>query len=344
VRQPPTAVDAIVDPARVSISNRPPEAMAGAIRSANWQVNEPAGRRPDISRAVSEPLVAVITRTKNRPRFLARAVRSVASQRFDDCVHVIVNDGGEVGAVDSAVKGVTRRVQVVHLPASVGRGAAANQGLARSESTLVVFHDDDDTWQPGFLLKAVAAWRSTGRKGVVTGATQIIERESGNDFVEVRREPFFPQLEAISLADVARESCFVNLAFLAERSAVNAAGGYDESLPLFEDWDFALRFLQRFDVAFLPEPLANYHHREAAEGAAQNSFALEAARVADARAVLLNRWLRAPGPVGTLMALGPTVSAVHGLRERFDKLFNLVHGARQSWPLRTVEAWLNPRR
>jgi hypothetical protein len=43
------------------------------------------------------------------------------------------------------------------------------------------------------------------------------------------------------------------------------------------------------------------------------------------------------------MALGPTVHAVEGLRERLDKLFNLVHGARQTWPLRTIESWLNQR-
>jgi hypothetical protein len=174
---------------------------------------------------------------------------------------------------------------------------------------------------------------------VITGAERIVEK----DFVEVRREPFFPHLEAISLADVARENCFVNLAFLAERAAISEVGGYDETLPLYEDWDFNLRFLQRFDVMYVREPLARYHHREAASGTAQNSFALEAAKVADARAVLLNRWLRAPGPVGTLMALGPTVHAVEGLRERLDKLFNLVHGARQTWPLRTIESWLNQR-
>lgn len=289
---------------------------------------------------MSEALVAVITRTKDRPRFLRRALRSVASQRLDSVIHVVVNDGGERAPVDSAVAASGGRCEVVHLERSVGRGAAANVGLSRSASTLVVFHDDDDTWEPGFLSEAVSAWRSSGRRGVVTASSQVFEAEEGDRFVERRRERFFPQLAAISLADVARENCFVNLAFLAERSAIAEVGGYDETLPLYEDWDFNLRFLSAFDVAFVPKPLANYHLREAAQGAARNSFAQEEARVADARAVLLNRWLRRPGPVGTLMALGPTLAAVHGQRERLDKLFNLVHGARQAWPLRTLESLL----
>jgi glycosyltransferase involved in cell wall biosynthesis len=286
--------------------------------------------------------VAVVTRTKDRPRFLARARRSVLAQGFDDLVHVVVNDGGSPAEVDAVLRGTPGRVQVEHLPSSVGRGAAANLGLQRSQSTLVVFHDDDDTWHPDFLRTAVAAWKASGRQGVVTRAAQVTERQEGDGFVELRREVFFPRLEAISLADVARESCFVNLAFLAERAAIETVGGYDETLPLYEDWDFNLRFLSRYDVAFVPEVLAHYHLREAAAGTARNSFAQEAARAADARAVLLNRWLRQPGPVGTLMALGPTLDAVHGLRERLDKLFNLVHGARQAWPLRALEDWLRP--
>lgn len=284
---------------------------------------------------MSEPLVAVITRTKNRPQYLARARQSVESQGSAELVHVIVNDGGDAAEVERVMQG-SKFAQLIHLQTSVGRGAAANVGLKQSRSTLVVFHDDDDTWAPGFLTRVVAAWKQGGRRGVITGAERIVEK----DLVELRREPFFPHLEALSLADVARENCFVNLAFVAERAAIAEVGGYDETLPLYEDWDFNLRFLQRFDVTYVREPLARYHHREVASGAAQNSFALETAKVADARALLLNRWLRAPGPVGTLMALGPTVHAVEGLRERLDKLFNLVHGARQRWPLKTLENWL----
>ena len=38
--------------------------------------------------------VAVITRTKDRPIFLKRALLSVSSQTFSDYIHVVVNDGG----------------------------------------------------------------------------------------------------------------------------------------------------------------------------------------------------------------------------------------------------------
>lgn len=292
------------------------------------------------------PLIAIITRTKDRPRFLARAIDSVLAQGARDWVHVIVNDGGDRAAVERAVAQAASRyegrAQVVHLDESIGRGAAANAGVAASKSTLLVFHDDDDTWAPGFLERAVAAWRATGAKGVVTRSERVIERLDGERFVEVRREPFFPELEAVSLPLLARDNCFVNLAFLLERRAFEAVGPFDAELPVYEDWDFNLRFLLRHDVHVVPEVLARYHHREGGQGAAGNSFAQERARVAAARARLVNRWLRNPDTqaVGLLLALGPTLDAVDGVRERVDKLFNLLHGARRRFPLRQLESWL----
>ncbi|HRE18551.1 MAG TPA: glycosyltransferase family A protein, partial [Rhodocyclaceae bacterium] len=46
------------------------------------------------------PAVAVITRTKNRPLMLARALDSVSRQTFRDALWVIVNDGGEPATVE----------------------------------------------------------------------------------------------------------------------------------------------------------------------------------------------------------------------------------------------------
>ena len=38
-------------------------------------------------------------------------------------------------------------------------------------------------------------------------------------------------------------------------------GLFDDALNFAEDWEFYLRFLSQFDIAVLPEHLANYHFR-----------------------------------------------------------------------------------
>ncbi len=293
------------------------------------------------------PLVTILTRTRGRPAFLARALDSVLAQTFSDWVHLVVNDGGDARQVDAVVARRSRayggRLQVFHLDPPRGRSGAANEALDRSASTLAVFHDDDDTWRADFLARAVAAWRASGRRGVVTRCERVVERLDGEALIELRREPFFADLEAVSLADLARGNCIVNNAFLFERAAARAVGPFDEALRVYEDWDFNLRFLQRFDVRVVPEVLAFYHHREGASGEARNSFAQDGDAAADARARLVNRHLRSADTqaLGLLLALGPALEAIDGVRARVDKLFNLAHGVRRRWPLKQVESWLS---
>lgn len=297
---------------------------------------------------MSQPLVAIITRTKNRPLFLARAIQSVLAQTIHDWVHFIVNDGGDQAPIDALISAHASvykgRVQVLHNERSLGRPGAANAGFAASTSKLIVFHDDDDTWAPTFLERAVARWRETGAKGVVARAEQVIERTEGERIHFVRSVPFFPSLSALSLVDLALGNCIVNHAFLFEREVLAVIGNLDEQLPVYDDWDFNLRFLHRYDIEVVPEVLAWYHQREVlAAGSARNSFVEDAGRVASARARLINRWLRSPDTqiVGLLIALGPSLTAIDSIRVRVDKLFNFVHAVRDRWSLRRLESLLS---
>ena len=41
------------------------------------------------------PTVAVLVRTKDRPRFLRRALANIAEQTFTDYTVCVINDGGD---------------------------------------------------------------------------------------------------------------------------------------------------------------------------------------------------------------------------------------------------------
>ena len=81
--------------------------------------------------------IAVITRTKNRPMFLARCIRTVLEQTETDWIHVIVNDGGDPGPVDAAAGQYADRyrgrLRVIHNETSAGMEAASNIGIRASE-------------------------------------------------------------------------------------------------------------------------------------------------------------------------------------------------------------------
>jgi len=248
--------------------------------------------------AASGAAVDIVMRTRDRPLLLGRALDSVLSQDFPAWRLVVVNDGGDPGPVEALLARRPRladRVRVLHADASEGMEAASNRGLAAGAARYVVVHDDDDSWTPGFLSACVAAMERadplTG--GVVTQSTRVSERIEGERVVELSRRPFNPSLRRIGLARMLGSNQFPPISFLYRRAALDRVGFYREDLPVLGDWEFNIRFLRRFEIAVIPEPLANYHFRA---GAAPGAYLASTNQPGDPHLVwmtrLRNEWLR----------------------------------------------------
>jgi glycosyltransferase involved in cell wall biosynthesis len=289
--------------------------------------------------------VAVVTRTRDRPLLLARAIASVLGQTHQDWVHVIVNDGGDRATVDALVaRHATEyagRVQVLHHAAALGMEAASNAGIAASDSVWVAIHDDDDSWHPAFLARTLAAIHAhtlPDCRGAVAWSLRIVERIDAGRITELRREDYNGTLRRVELWRLLQQNLFPPISFIFAREAFEAVGGFDPTLPVLGDWDFNVRFCTRFEIVVVPEYLAYYHHRPAGTGGAYANTVVEAAgRHADVRAWLINRWLRqdiAAGRVGigVLAAIGDDL---HGLRRHAELPRRILRAAR-----RRVLRWL----
>ena len=213
-----------------------------------------------------EPRVAIITRTQDRPITLDRALQGILRQSFTDWQLVLVSDAGNLAAIRDVVAlyadVLGDRVRLIHRERSEGMQAASNHGIAESRSRFIAIHDDDDSWHPQFLAKAVAYLEAAGpaKRGVVAGTELVYERFRDGRLVEIRRRRM--PLPASPLGPALRQqNRFPPIAFLYERAAGEALGHYRVDLPVLGDWDFNLRFAERFGIAVIAEPLAYWHHR-----------------------------------------------------------------------------------
>lgn len=242
---------------------------------------------------------AIITRTKDRTLLLRRAIESVLSQSDGDWIHVVVNDGGEEAPVrallDSYRSQYRGRLLFLHSDNSRGMEAASNSGIAASQSEFLLIHDDDDSLQPDFLEKTVGYLLhppARSVKGVACLATLVEERLDG-DRIVVERQKLFRALGSCVLAsEVAVSNPIPPISFLFRRSALDQIGTFDEELPVLGDWDFLLRFVARFDIGVIPEPLANYHVRPRGLGNSANSVIGDMARHQFYENVVRNRVMR----------------------------------------------------
>lgn len=148
--------------------------------------------------------VAIITRTKNRPLLLRRAINSVLKQTLKDRIMVIVNDGGGKEEVEVLVKQRMNEfkdcIKIIHNKESYGMEAASNIGIKASNSDYIVIHDDDDSWHPEFLEKCVDfldknIYPKIG--GVITRVIRVFETIEGDKFVTQHTERFHGWLRSM---------------------------------------------------------------------------------------------------------------------------------------------------
>lgn len=225
--------------------------------------------------------VSIIMRTKDRPHFLVRALKSVTSQQFSDWELVVVNDGGARRPVDQAIAALNAqfraRIRVLHHDRSLGRWESANAGIGATSGELVILHDDDDAWHRNFLVHAVAYLTAhPDRVGIVSRIMIVWEEERRGTMTEVGREQFLPDSVAPLLMEQQNFNHFVPIAFLYRRTLHEAIGLYDASLPVIGDWLFNTKALELGPLEYLGDtPLVYWHQRRNAAGPSGNSVIAE---------------------------------------------------------------------
>ena len=231
------------------------------------------------------PTVAVLVRTKDRPRFLRRALANIAEQTFTDYTVCVINDGGD----ESATRAILQASPLAHLLEgdaprlmllTTGGGnmeAASNTGLAATDSEFVAIHDDDDLWAPEFLERTVGALRASDALICSTRVVERYERETPEGEFEVYEERIFHDgLPGFGLQFLYRTNRAVPIGILYRRRLHELVGPYDESLPVVGDWEFNLRAAAVTEVLLVDEPLAYWSLRPEADGAEANSVQRQA--------------------------------------------------------------------
>ena len=216
--------------------------------------------------------VAIITRTKDRPLLLRRAMESVLRQTFSNWTHIIINDGGHP-ALCAMLAAEFRdryagRLVLINNNRSAGMQRASNSAIGSSASDYIVIHDDDDSWDERFLAETVKFLDSeegTAYGGVITHTVQIKEIMTSDGPVETSRNEFNCDLKNISLFRMMGGNLFPPISFLYRRQVHESVGYFDQAHDVLGDWDFNLRMLQKFEIAVLPQKLAFYHWRPKTE-------------------------------------------------------------------------------
>jgi glycosyltransferase involved in cell wall biosynthesis len=204
---------------------------------------------------LNKPTVSVVIPTYNRKAALARAIKTVVAQSYEDWELIVVDDASTDGPEEVVrTLGDGRMVYVRH-PQNCGGGAARNTGIRLARGKYVAFLDSDDEWFPEKLARDVAAFtRPGGDIGLVYCGKELVDPEGR---VLLRR---IPALQGDLYRQLLAHDFIGSCSRVAvRRDILEAAGGFDESLPSGQDWDMWVRAGRLAKVACVPECLVRRH-------------------------------------------------------------------------------------
>lgn len=225
------------------------------------------------------PLVSLIVRTKDRPRLLANALRSIAEQTYANLEIVLVNDGGvDVSDVAKAVAGDISVTHIIHEKGK-GRAAAANSGLEAAKGVYLNFLDDDDVLYPDHVHTLVQCLETGETKVAYTSIVsayfegppgrpdhclrRVVDHAVDFDPERILFQNYIPMMSVMFHKDVASK-----------------LGPFDTDLDLFEDWDYWIRASRAFTFHHIDKVTAEYrfYRAETTEDAHRRKYLYDEAQ------------------------------------------------------------------
>lgn len=202
------------------------------------------------------PLVSIVVRTYGgRLSCLKEAVTSILNQTYDNIELVVIEDGSETAKcyIDeiSSINKLTA-VRYQSIPKG-GRCKAGNAGLAISTGQHINFLDDDDLFFADHI-EVLLQSALNNSKMVATYSvawevrTEVISKEEWQ-YKELSYEVVYQEPYNLALL------MFVNYipiqSILFKRTLYEKYGGFNENLPVLEDWELWLRYAANSEFLFV---------------------------------------------------------------------------------------------
>ena len=192
---------------------------------------------------------SVIIPTFNRKDKLKKSIESVLGSSCNNFEIIIVNDAGD--DVKDIIKNFNdSRIKYLEHKTNKGLAASRNTGIKEAKGKYIALLDDDDIFYPDHLKIALENLNNHNRVIYTDAVRASYKKENGNFKLVNKSVPYSIDYNRnkLLIGNIAPVNCFVF-----EKSLIEKAGMFDESLPVLEDWDFWLRLSSVTDFKHIKE-------------------------------------------------------------------------------------------
>ena len=205
-------------------------------------------------------MISVVIPLYNKAGQVARTLRSVLGQTFDQFEVVIVDDGSTDGSANEARSVHDSRIRIVS-QRNAGVSAARNRGIDEARYDLIAFLDADDEWKPTYLESQYNLYRKYPDCSVFACNYEFRNADGRVTPTILRRLPFAGEDGILSnyfeVASCSHPPLWTS-AVMVRKQAVQAVGGFPVGVRSGEDLLTWARLAVKYKIAFSRKPLATF--------------------------------------------------------------------------------------
>lgn len=210
-----------------------------------------------------DPVVSVIIPVgPGHSEYLLDALDSLIAQTFQQWEVIVVNDTelSKPHFKDTFLRGHPF-ARVVKTDADGGNGASAarNLGIAHARAPLCLFLDADDVLVPSAIEQMVRAYVQSGGKYVYADCATPEDQTRLDGPVQTHAAADYDQALWLASGYEAGMPGRHSVTALVETATLRELGGFDETMPFWEDWELYMRLAANGVCGVrVPEPLLIY--------------------------------------------------------------------------------------
>lgn len=211
------------------------------------------------------PEISIVIPTYNREDLLARAMRSVREQTFQDWEMIVVDDGStdNTGQIVQSWAFNDKRIKYYRLSPNSGTPVIPrNVGVARAQGEYVAFLDSDDQWEPGKLETQL--WYMKYHNSLFTyHDLEVLRFDYRGIIINKERWGKMSTCHSDSVFKfLLRKNFIATSTVMMRRGLYEKYGGMDYRLAISHDWDLWLRIAYDIPVHYINEPLGTLEIRD----------------------------------------------------------------------------------
>jgi len=186
---------------------------------------------------MAQPLVSIITTTKNRKDLLLKLLDKMREQTYHPFEHIIIDAGSTDGTLDILRKLENKYPVRWISETDKNQTEGVNKGLKLAQGELVAITHDDDYWLPNGLRMLVHEFNSNPYLDLAYGDSFSLFPDQHTERVSYRR---------YDLADMVNRGYQIpQHGCIFKRSWFDRIGFLDDSIDHVAEYDFFLRLIEQ---------------------------------------------------------------------------------------------------